>query len=96
MAVRTRTLGGSVGGIVGSVLALIGAIIVLGILLVLIGVNEGNVIVSVILDIGRFFATPFHDLFPQDERAMDYLVNWGIAALVYFGLAGLVARFARW
>lgn len=77
------------------VAAVIAGILAVGILLVLIGANQGNALVDFILDIGRFFATPFADLFPQSDPETDVLVNWGIGAIVYLLVGALIARFAR-
>ena len=85
----------SVGNVVLGVAGFIAGIIVLGILLVLAGANQANTIVDLILDIGRFFAAPFDDLFPQADPKENILVNWGIAALFYAAVGLLVARFAR-
>ncbi len=85
----------SVGNVVLGVTGAIAGIIVLGILLVLAGANQSNTIVDLVLDIGRFFAGPFDDLFPQADPKENILVNWGIAALFYAAVGLLVARFAR-
>lgn len=68
------------------------AVIVLGIALVLLGANTQNELVHLILRIGGWFSTPFHHLFPQPNVKQDTLVNWGIAAVAYFVVGGVVAR----
>lgn len=88
----TRT---SVGNVVLIITGVIAAIIALGILLVLIGANPGNALVDLVLDVGRFFAQPFEDLFPNDDPKVNILVNWGIAALAYLLVGALIARLAR-
>ena len=88
----TRT---SVGNVVLIITGVIAAIIALGILLVLIGANPSNAIVDLVLDVGRFFAQPFEDLFPNDDPKVNILVNWGIAALAYLLVGALIARLAR-
>ena len=93
MAVRTRSSGAA--SVVMTIATVIAGIIVLGIVLVLIGANMSNDIVDLIMDVGRFFAGPFGDLIPQDNRRADYIVNWGIAALVYLLVGAIIARLIR-
>ena len=93
MAVRTRYR--SPGSVITGIAALIAGIIVLGIVLVLIGANQQNTLVDLVLDVGRFFTRPFRDLFPQDDPEQDVLVNWGIAALAYLLLGAIIARIVR-
>lgn len=91
MAVRTR----SPASVITTIAAIIAGIIVLGIVLVLIGANQRNTIVDLILDVGRFFTRPFRDLFPQDDPEQDVLVNWGIAAVAYLLVGAIIARIVR-
>jgi hypothetical protein len=91
---RTATRS-SAATIIMGIAGAIAAIIVVGILLVVLGANQSNVLVDLVLDVGRFFATPFADLFPRDDPETDVVVNWGIAALVYLLVGALLARLAR-
>ncbi len=91
----TRTRYRSPGSVITAIAGVIAAIIIIGIVLVLIKANQQNTIVDFVLDIGRFFTRPFHDLFPQDDPRQDILVNWGIAALAYLLLGAIIARLAR-
>ena len=75
--------------------AVIAAIIALAMVLILVGANQNNMIVDVIVTVGDFLTTPFQDMFPQDSTRTDVLVNWGIALLVYLAIGGIVARIAR-
>jgi uncharacterized integral membrane protein len=93
MAVRTRTYGAS--SVVMTIFSLIAAVLVVGILLVLIGANQQNVLVDFVLDIGRFFARPFNHLLPQHGVKQDMVVNWGIGALAYLVVGSLLARLVR-
>lgn len=80
------------------VIALAGLIvifIVLSILLLLLGANEDNMIINAIVEVGNFFSTPFHGMFPQPTEDREILINWGIAALAYLAVGGLIARLAR-
>ena len=74
---------------------IIAGFIALAILLVIVDANQGNMIVNAIVEIGSFFSTPFHDMFPQRNAEMNVLVNWGLAALAYILIGGIVARFVR-
>jgi hypothetical protein len=73
----------------------IAAIIALAMVLILVGANQNNMIVDVIVTVGDFLTTPFQGMFPQDSTRTDVLVNWGIALLVYLAIGGIVARIAR-
>ena len=91
----TRTRYRSPGGVITLIAGIIATIIVVGIVLVLIKANQQNDIVDFILDIGRFFTKPFHDLFPRDNPREDIVINWGIAALAYLLVGAIIARLAR-
>ena len=93
MAVRTRNYGAA--SVVMTIATIIAGIIILGIVLVLIGANMQNTVVDFIMDIGRFFAKPFGDLFPQKSVKQNYVVNWGIAAIVYLVVGAILARIIR-
>ena len=93
MAVRTRS--SRAASVVMTIAAVIAGIIVLGIVLVLVGANQANDIVNLVMDVGRFFAGPFSDLIPQDNQRANYVVNWGIAALVYLLVGAILARIIR-
>jgi hypothetical protein len=73
----------------------IAALIALAMLLILVGANQNNMIVDVIVTVGDFLTTPFQGMFPQDTTRADVLVNWGIALLVYLAIGGVIARIAR-
>jgi hypothetical protein len=93
VAVRTRNYGAA--SVVMTIATIIAGIIILGIVLVLVGANMNNDIVDFVMDIGRFFAGPFGDLIPQDNQRANYVVNWGIAALVYLIVGAIIARIIR-
>ena len=69
----------------------VAAILVLGIVLRALHANGGNVIVGAVMDAARALAGPFHDLF-RLHGVWRYVVNWGIAALVYVVVGRFVAR----
>jgi uncharacterized protein YggT (Ycf19 family) len=93
VAVRTRNYGAA--SVVMTIATIIALFIIAGIVLVLVGANMNNDIVDFVMDIGRFFARPFGDLIPQDNQRANYVVNWGIAAIVYLIVGSIIARLIR-
>jgi hypothetical protein len=71
---------------------LVAAILVLGIVLVLLKANPSNDIVQAVRDAARFLAGPFDGLFTFDNNRVEKAVNWGIAAVVWYALARVIAR----
>jgi hypothetical protein len=67
-------------------------VIVAGILLVVLKANPGNEIVQAVTDAARWLAGPFKNLFTFHNFRTGVAVNWGIAAVVYYLAASLVAR----
>ena len=70
----------------------VAAVLILAIVLVLLGANPSNDIVGAIRDAARFLAGPFNNLFTLDSNKAERAVNWGIAAVVWYALARLIAR----
>jgi hypothetical protein len=68
------------------------AIIVIGIALVLLEANRGNDLVNAVLDAGRWLTEPFAGIFHPGSLKSRIAVNWGLAALVYGLVGGLLAR----
>jgi len=75
--------------LIGTVVA---AIIVAGILLIVLGANQGNGIVNAVLDAARWLAGPFDGLFNFQRHKVEIGVNWGLAAVVYFAISRILAR----
>jgi hypothetical protein len=71
---------------------LVAAILVLGIVLVLLKANRSNDIVKAVHDAASFLAGPFDGLFTLDRERVETAVNWGIAAVVWYALARVIAR----
>ncbi len=71
------------------------AIIVAGILLVVLGANADNSLVSNVHDLGKTLVGPFKDLFSIEDPKVAIAVNWGLAALVYLIVGSLIARILR-
>ena len=75
--------------VAGTVVALI---LVAGIVLTLLGANTSNDIFKAVHDAARFLAGPFRGLFSLSTHKATQAVNWGIAAVVWYGLARLIGR----
>lgn len=82
----------ALAGVVRAVAAVVVGIIVVAIVLVVLGANESNTIVNAIHDAGSWLAGPFKGIFDLEGRKADVAVNWGIAAVVYAIVAGLLVR----
>jgi len=78
--------------IITTIAGIVAAAIVIGILLVAFEANRDNSLVDLLLDVARFLAGPFKNMFDLDDRKLEVAVNWGIAALVYVFVARLIAR----
>jgi hypothetical protein len=68
--------------------------IAIGIALVVLDANESSDVVSWWLDACRFLVDPFDEIFDL-ERGKEHeqiAINWGIAAVVYFLIASVIAR----
>jgi hypothetical protein len=70
----------------------VAGIIAAGILLVVLNANPTNDIVNAVHDAARWLVGPFDGMFTLDSTDATIAVNWGIAALVYLILGGIVAR----
>jgi hypothetical protein len=83
---------GLLARVVHVVLSVIVLIIVAGILLVLLKANPSNSIVSQVHDWARSLAGPFDGMFSFHNAHVAIVVNWGIAAVVYLLVGGMIAR----
>jgi hypothetical protein len=70
-------------------------LIVVAIILVLLEANRDNAIVDWLIGAGEFLAEPFDNVFEPDGRKARVAVNWGLAAVVYALVGGLVVRLLR-
>jgi hypothetical protein len=84
--------GGLLARIVSVVVSVIVLIIVAGILLVLLKANASNSIVSEVHGWARSLAGPFDGMFSFHSAHTAIAVNWGIAAIVYSIVGGLLAQ----
>jgi hypothetical protein len=93
-----RTARRGLWGIARIVRLITGAVVgllVVGILLVVFEANTSNDIVNWVLDAARFLAGPLDDVFKLDNSKTRVAVNWGLAALVYAVIGGLIVRLLR-
>jgi hypothetical protein len=74
------------------VVSVVVLIIVAGILLVVLKANPANSIVSEVHSWARWLAGPFDGMFRFHNANVAIAVNWGIAAIVYLCVGGLITR----
>jgi ascorbate-specific PTS system EIIC-type component UlaA len=67
------------------------AVIVVGILLVVLGANPHNTVVSHIHDAAKTLVGPFANVFSPHNAKAAVAVNWGLAALVYLIVGHIIA-----
>jgi amino acid transporter len=84
-----------VARIVSLITAVVVGVIVIGILLTLFDANKSNDIVNAVLDAAKFLVGPFKDVFKPDSAKTKVAVNWGLAAVIYALIGGLIARLLR-
>jgi hypothetical protein len=77
--------------LIRTVAAVVAVVIVAAIILRLVGANPHNAIVSDIHDAGNWLVGPFHSVFSVSDAKLEMGLNWGLAALVYLFVGGLVA-----
>jgi hypothetical protein len=85
----------AVARLVSLITSIVVAVLVIGILLVVLDANSGNQIVKALLDAAKFLAGPFKNVFTLDGHKATIAVNWGLAAVVYAFVGGLIARLLR-
>jgi hypothetical protein len=83
---------GLLARLVQLVLSVVVLIIVAGILLVVLKANPANSIVSEVHDWAHSLAGPFNGMFSFHSANTALAVNWGIAAVLYLFVGGLIAR----
>lgn len=77
--------------IVRFITGVIVTIIVAAILLRVLEANQSNSLVEFVTDLGRSLVGPFKDLFTIENAKTEIAVNWGLAALAYAIVGGLIA-----
>jgi hypothetical protein len=83
---------GLLGRVVRLVVSVVVLILVVGILLVVLKANPTNTIVSEVHGWARSLAGPFDGMFSFHNARVAVAVNWGIAAVVYLFVGGLIVR----
>jgi hypothetical protein len=83
---------GLLARVVHVVVSVVVLIIVAGVLLVVLKANPTNSIVSEVHSWARSLAGPFDGIFSFHNAHTAIAVNWGIAAVVYLFIGGLIAR----
>ena len=83
---------GLLARVVQLAVSIVVAIIVAGILLVVLKANPANSIVSEVHDWAHSLAGPFNGMFSFHSANTALAVNWGIAAVLYLFVGGLIAR----
>ena len=78
--------------IVRLVAGIVVGLIVIGIVLVVLGANESNQIVSWFHDAASWLAQPFKNVFHLKNAKANTAVNWGLAAVVYAAVAAVIVR----
>jgi hypothetical protein len=84
-----------VARIVRLITSVVVGLIVVGIVLVLFEANRDNAIVDWLVGAGDTLSEPFHGIFTPDGRKAMVAVNWGLAAVLYAIVGGLIARVLR-
>ena len=78
--------------IVRIVTSLVVGFILVGILLHVLGASGGNAVVGFVYDVAGWLVTPFKGLFSVSGAKLQIALNWGLAAIVYGIVGGLIAR----
>jgi hypothetical protein len=86
---------GLVARVIGAIAVIVFFVIAIGILLLLLGANQGNAVVQAVTDAARWLAGPFNGLFTLGDGTTSTALNWGIAAIVYLIVGALIAGLLR-
>jgi hypothetical protein len=81
--------------IVSLVTSVVVGLIVIGIVLVLLEANRDNAVVDWLVGAAGWLAEPFDNVFSMDSRKERIAVNYGLAAVVYALVGGLILRVLR-
>ncbi len=96
MAIDTRVRRSSlISRVVAAVFGVIALILILHIVFVLAGANSGNGLVGGLADLAGFLAWGFKGLFSNANDKLETLLNYGLAALVYLAIGGVLIRLFR-
>src|SRR4051794_6433043 len=78
--------------IVRVVTAVVVGFIVVGIVLHLLDANAGNAVVGFVYDVAGWLVAPFKGVFSPSGEKLRIAVNWGLAAVIYGIVGGLLSR----
>ena len=81
--------------VVSLITSVVVGLIVIGIVLVLLEANRDNAIVDWLVGAAHWLVGPFDDVFQPDGRKARVAINWGLAAVLYAVVGGLIARLLR-
>ena len=84
-----------VARVVALVTSVVVGLILLGILLVVLEANRDNQIVDWLLSAAEFLVEPFDNFFEPERRKVRIAVNWGLAAVIYGIVGGVIVRLLR-
>jgi len=84
-----------VARIVSLLTTVVVGLLVVGIVLVLVEASRDNAIADWLVGAADYLSKPFHGAFHPDGRKAMAAVNWGLAAVVYGIVGGLIARVPR-
>ena len=84
-----------VARVVSLLTSVVVGLIVIGVVLVLLEANRDNAIVDLLVGAAGWLAEPFDNVFKLDGRKPTVAVNYGLAALVYALVGGLIVRLLR-
>lgn len=95
MAYRTRTGRGSIAAVISAIGGVLALILILHILFVFLDANPGNEFVSWIRWAANGLVIFFAGLFTPDNPKLAVFLNFGIAAVFWLVVTGILARLAR-
>jgi uncharacterized protein YggT (Ycf19 family) len=78
--------------IVRIVTAVVVGFIVVGIVLHLLDANASNAVVGFVYDVANWLVAPFRHVFSPGGAKANIAANWGLAAVVYAIVGGLLTR----
>jgi hypothetical protein len=92
---RTRTsddVGWGIASLVWLLAVVAAAFLILYIILVLFEANPNNDLVNFISDVANKLAWVFRDLFSVNDKKLEVVLNYGLAAVVYLAVGRVAAR----
>ncbi|MEV0649042.1 hypothetical protein AB0I28_27690 [Phytomonospora sp. NPDC050363] len=88
---RYRYRDGSVAArVISGIFGLIAFILALHIAFVMLEANTGNPLVNLVKQMADFLAYLFKDIFTLEDYKLQALLNYGLAALVYLAIGGII------